>query len=199
MTNTPDGRRHSLQLLAQEVGNCDLCGELFATRTQTVFGSGPVDPEVAFVGEAPGADEDREGQPFIGRAGQLLTRIITRCGFSRPDVYIFNTLKCRPPNNRQPNGDECSNCRPYFERQFDLVAPKYVVALGLTAARNMLQSTDSLRGLRGRMHQYRGRQLLVTYHPSALLRDHSKQMWWDCWEDMKLLLKTMGRPIPEEK
>ena len=111
----------------------------------------------------------------------------------------MNTLKCRPPNNRQPNGGECANCWPYFERQFELVQPKYVVALGATAAKNLLKTGDSLANLRGRLHEYRGRPLVCTYHPSALLRDDSKTMWWACWEDMKLLLKTMGRPIPDAK
>jgi uracil-DNA glycosylase family 4 len=199
LPDMPEGRRHALSVLAQEVSGCDLCGELFSTRTQTVFGVGPVDPDVAFVGEAPGADEDRQGEPFVGRAGQLLNRIIARCGFTRKEVYIFNVLKCRPPNNRNPNPTECENCRPFLERQFDLVKPKYIVALGAIAAKNLLQTTESIGSLRGRVHQYRGRPLICTYHPSFLLRDESRSKWWDCWEDMKLLLNTMGRPIPEAK
>lgn len=197
--SSQDGRRRALEMLTREVEACDLCGELYSTRTQTVFGTGPIGAEVAFVGEAPGADEDREGQPFVGRAGQLLTRIITRCGFHRKDVYIMNTLKCRPPNNRIPNSTECSNCRPYFERQFDLIQPKFVVALGATAAKHMLQTTDGIGMLRGRVFEYRGRPLVCTYHPSALLRDETRGKWWECWEDMKVLLRLMGRPVPEEK
>lgn len=195
---SPEERRKALTMLAGEVSGCDLCGELFSTRTQTVFGVGPVDPDVAFVGEAPGADEDRAGEPFVGRAGQLLNRILTRCGFARRDVYILNTLKCRPPNNRAPNPGECANCRPYFERQFDLVRPKYVVALGATAAKNLLQTTEGIGLLRGKVYEYRKRPLICTYHPSALLRDVSRTKWWECWEDMKLLLRTMGRTIPED-
>jgi DNA polymerase len=197
--DSPEGRRKALTLLAGEVSGCDLCGELFSTRTQTVFGVGPIDPEVAFVGEAPGADEDRLGEPFVGRAGQLLDRIIVRCGFARRDVYIFNTLKCRPPNNRQPTPSECANCRPFFERQFDLVRPKYVVAVGAVAAKNLLQTTEGIGLLRGKVYEYRKRPLICTYHPSALLRDVSKTKWWECWEDMKLLLKTMGRLIPDDR
>jgi DNA polymerase len=164
-----------------------------------VFGVGPIDPDIAFVGEAPGADEDRQGEPFVGRAGQLLNRIIAACGFTRGDVYIFNTLKCRPPNNRTPTADECDNCRPFFEKQFDLINPKYVVALGATAAKSLLQTTTGIGRLRGKAYQYRGRPLVCTYHPSALLRDESGAMKRDCWEDMKFLLRTMGRPIPEVK
>jgi uracil-DNA glycosylase family 4 len=197
--DSPDGRRHALKVLATEISDCNLCGELYSTRTQTVFGVGPIDPDVAFVGEAPGADEDRQGEPFVGRAGQLLDRIIVACGFTRKEVYIFNTLKCRPPNNRTPLPEECSNCRPYFERQFELVNPKYVVAVGATAAKNLLQTTSGIGRLRGQVHQYRNRPLICTFHPSALLRDHSGAMKRDCWEDMKLLLRTMGRPIPEVK
>lgn len=192
-------RRRELTVLADEVSKCDRCPELFATRTQTVFGVGPIDPPVAFVGEAPGADEDRQGEPFVGRAGQLLTRIINACGFSRDEVYIFNTLKCRPPNNRTPNSSECNNCRPFFERQFELVRPKYMVALGNTAAKNLLNTSTGITRLRGKVYDYRGVPLICTFHPSALLRDDSGQMKRDCWEDMKLLLRTMGRPIPEVK
>jgi uracil-DNA glycosylase len=197
--DSPDGRRHALKLLAGEISSCDLCAELYSTRTQTVFGVGPIDTDVAFVGEAPGADEDRQGEPFVGRAGQLLNRIIARCGFTRKEVYIFNVLKCRPPNNRNPNPAECENCRPFFERQFELVNPKFIVALGGIAAKHLLQTGQSVGSLRGRVHQYRGRPLICTYHPAFLLRDDSRAKWWDCWEDMKLLLNTMGRPIPEDK
>jgi DNA polymerase len=190
-------RRQALTVLATEISGCELCSELFATRTQTVFGVGPVDPEVAFVGEAPGADEDREGEPFVGRAGQLLTKIILASGFTRPEVYILNILKCRPPSNRVPTSTECTNCRAYFERQFDLVNPKFVVALGVTAAKNLLGINSPIGKLRGQVFHYRDRPLICTYHPSALLRDPSGGMKRACWEDMKFLLKTMGRPIPE--
>lgn len=192
-------RRRELTVLAAEVAKCDRCADLFSTRTQTVFGVGPIDPDVAFVGEAPGADEDRQGEPFVGRAGQLLTRIINGSGFQREEVYIFNTLKCRPPGNRTPTPEECANCRPFFERQFDLIRPKHLVALGGTAAKALLQTTTGITRLRGKVYDYRGVPLICTFHPSALLRDDSGNMKRDVWEDMKLLLRTMGRPIPEVK
>ncbi len=199
-------RRHELALLATEVEACDRCPELFSTRTQTVFGVGPIDPEVAFVGEAPGGDEDRAGEPFVGKAGQLLTRIILACGFTREEVYIFNMVKCRPPgssgsgsSNRQPSADECANCRPYLDRQLELVKPKFLVALGNIAAKNLLNTSTGITRLRGTIHEFRGIPLLCTFHPSALLRDESGQMKRDVWNDMKLLLQTMGRPIPPVK
>jgi uracil-DNA glycosylase len=192
-------RRRSLNILAAEVAKCDRCTDMFSTRTQTVFGVGPIDPDVAFCGEAPGADEDRQGEPFVGKAGQLLTRIITGSGFKREEVYIFNTLKCRPPGNRTPTTEECANCRPFFEQQFDLIRPKHLVALGGTAAKALLQTATGITKLRGRVYEYRGVPLICTFHPSALLRDDSGKMKRDVWEDMKLLLKTMGRPIPEVK
>ena len=194
-----ESRRRELTVLAGEVAACDRCPGLFSTRTQTVFGVGPIDPDVAFVGEAPGADEDAKGEPFVGRAGQLLDRIIAACGFTRPEVYIFNTLKCRPPNNRTPTPDECANCRPFFDRQFDIIRPKYVVALGGTAAKSLLNTATGITRLRGKVYDYRGVPLVCTFHPSALLRDQSGAMKRDCWEDMKLLLRTMGRPIPVVK
>jgi len=192
-------RRKELTVLSAEVAKCNKCDGLFSTRTQTVFGVGPIDPDVAFVGEAPGADEDRSGEPFVGKAGQLLTRIINGCGFKREEVYIFNTLKCRPPGNRTPTPEECQNCRPFFERQFDIIRPKHVVALGGTAAKNLLNTSTGITRLRGKVYTFRDVPLICTFHPSALLRDDTGKMKRDVWEDMKLLLRTMGRAIPEVK
>lgn len=192
-------RRQDLTVLANEVAGCNKCEGLFSTRTQTVFGVGPIDPDVAFVGEAPGADEDRTGEPFVGKAGQLLTRIINGCGFQRTEVYIFNTLKCRPPGNRTPTTQECENCRPFFDRQFEIVRPKHIVALGGTAAKSLLNTSTGITKLRGKVYTFHGVPLICTFHPSALLRDDSGQMKRDVWEDMKLLLRTMGRAIPEVK
>jgi len=204
--DSPDTRRHALTLLKNEIATCDRCPELFSTRTQTVFGVGRIDPDVAFVGEAPGGDEDRLGEPFVGKAGQLLTRIINGCGFTREEVYIFNILKCRPPGaagsgsaNRQPTAEECANCRPFFDRQFDLVRPKYLVALGATAAKNLLETSTGITKLRGKIYKFRGVPLICTFHPSAVLRDDTDRTRRDVWEDMKLLLRTMGRPIPGVK
>jgi len=187
-------RRHELAMLADRVAPCDRCTELYSTRTQTVFGVGPVDPEICFVGEAPGADEDARGEPFVGKAGQLLNKIIAAMGFKREEVYICNTLKCRPPNNRTPTPEERSNCREYFDSQLALVKPKYIVALGLTAAQNLLATTLSMGKLRGKFHRYMDVPVVCTYHPAALLRNEGWKK--DTWDDMKMLLNKMGRPIP---
>ena len=199
--NSPDSRRHELGVLAELVSRCDRCSELYSTRTQTVFGVGPVDPDVCFVGEAPGADEDAQGEPFVGRAGQLLNRIITLAlGMRREDVYICNTLKCRPPNNRTPSPEERANCREYFDAQLALVKPKYIVCLGATAAKNVLGVNLGIGKLRGRVYHYNGIPVVCTYHPSAILREEpATTLRAACWEDMKLLLRTMGRPVPNTK
>jgi DNA polymerase len=193
----PTARRRSLSLLADEVAGCSRCPELFATRSKTVFGVGRIDAEICFVGEAPGAEEDRQGEPFVGPAGQLLNRIISACGFERSDVYICNTIKCRPPNNREPAPEEKSNCRGFFERQLDLVAPRFICCLGAVAAKSVLNTTIGITKLRGRFHDFRGIPVLCTFHPAYLLRNPDAKK--DCWDDMKLLLKRMGRPIPGAK
>lgn len=197
LPDSPDGRRHELTVLADRVSGCSRCPQLYSTRTQTVFGVGPIDPDVCFVGEAPGADEDATGEPFVGKAGQLLNRIIAACGFKRDEVYICNTLKCRPPNNRTPTPEERSNCREYFDHQLGLVRPKYLVALGATAAQNLLGTALGITKLRGKIHKYRDVPVVCTFHPAALLRNEAWKK--DTWEDMKLLLRTMGRPVPGAK
>jgi DNA polymerase len=161
-----------------------------------VFGVGDAGVELCFVGEAPGADEDAQGEPFVGAAGQLLNRIIAACGLKREEVYICNTIKCRPPGNRTPLPNERANCREFFDRQLELVKPKFICALGTSAAQNLLGVTTSLGGLRGRFHDYRGTPVLVTYHPAFLLPHRSPQKKKDVWEDMKMLLAKMGRPVP---
>lgn len=193
-----EARRQELQVLAKEIEGCPRCAELASTRTQTVFGDGQPGAEICFIGEAPGADEDAQGKPFVGAAGQLLNRIIDGCGLKREEVYICNILKCRPPGNRTPLPHEANNCRPYLDRQLELVAPKYIVALGGCAATNLLQTTSPLGKMRGRFHEYRGIPVVVTYHPAYLLPHRSPDKKREVWEDMKMLLTRMGRPIPKK-
>lgn len=192
-------RRRALEVLAETVSKCTRCAALVATRTQTVFGVGPLDAELCFIGEAPGADEDQQGEPFVGAAGQLLTRIIAACGMKREEVYICNTIKCRPPGNRTPLPDEAANCREYLEKQLELIRPKFICCLGSTAAQHLLGATQPLGKLRGRFHDYRGIPVLCTYHPAYLLPHRSPQSKRAVWEDMKLLLRRMGRPVPGEE
>ena len=188
-----DERRHALKLLAEEVSPCTRCAELASTRTQTVFGVGRIDPELCFIGEAPGADEDRTGEPFVGAAGQLLNRIIAACGMKREEVYICNIIKCRPPGNRLPLAHEAANCREYLEKQLALIRPKFICALGACAAQNLLDTKAAIGRLRGQLHSYRGIPVLCTYHPAYLLRSPERKR--DVWEDMKKLLERMGRPV----
>lgn len=191
---SPERRGLLLEQLCQEVGACQRCPKLVASRSRTVFGDGPVTPRVAFFGEAPGADEDRAGIPFVGRAGQLLDKIIAATGMQRSEVYILNAVKCRPQDNRTPEEDEVSNCRPYFERQLELLQPEYVVLLGAVAVRAVLGSQAPIGRLRGTWYQYRGAKVLVTYHPAYLLRNEASKRL--TWEDMKMLMQDMGLPIP---
>lgn len=196
-SETPlEQRRLALQVLAQEVAGCHKCPELVASRTKTVFADGVPGVELCFIGEAPGGDEDAQGLPFVGAAGQLLNKIIAACGLKREEVYICNILKCRPPNNRTPLPNEAANCRGFLERQLDLVQPKFVCALGGCAAQNLLNTTVPIGKLRGKFHDYRGIPVLVTYHPAYLLPHRSPDKKKDVWEDMKTLLARMGRPVP---
>jgi len=185
-----DRRSHALQILRDEVSACTRCGELARARTQTVFGVGPADARLCFFGEAPGADEDASGIPFVGRAGQLLTKIIEACTLSRDEVYILNVLKCRPPNNRAPLPDEVTNCRGYFEEQFRIIQPEFICCLGASAAQALLQTTEPIGKLRGRWFTFGSAQVICTYHPSYLLRNPAAKR--DVWEDMKVLMGRMG-------
>jgi DNA polymerase len=191
-----DQRRQELTVLAQNVATCTRCPALASTRTQTVFGEGQAGAELCFIGEAPGADEDAQGLPFVGAAGQLLNRIIAAMGLKREEVYIGNILKCRPPGNRTPLPNEAANCREYLERQLELVRPKFICALGGCAAQNLLSTTQPLGRLRGRFHDFHGIPVLCTYHPAYLLPHRSPAKKKDVWDDMKLLMARMGRPIP---
>ncbi len=180
----------SLDVLQREVTGCTRCDELVSTRTQTVFGVGDPHARLCFLGEAPGADEDRLGEPFVGRAGQLLTKIIEACGMRREDVYIGNILKCRPPGNRNPSPVEAANCRRYLERQLELIGPEFICCMGAVAAQNLLGTTVAIGRLRGRVHDYREAKVVCTYHPAYLLRNPAAKK--DTWEDMKLLMREMG-------
>jgi DNA polymerase len=183
----------SLAILRQEVADCMRCVELAGTRTQTVFGAGPPDARLCFFGEAPGADEDASGVPFVGRAGQLLTKIIEACKLSRDDVYIMNVLKCRPPDNRAPLPDEVANCRPFFERQLEIIRPEFICCLGASAARALLQTEEPIGRLRGRWFTSGPARVICTYHPSYLLRHPAAKR--DVWDDMKLLMAALGIPL----
>jgi DNA polymerase len=180
----------TLEVLQQEVAGCTRCDELARTRKQTVFGVGNPNAKLCFVGEAPGADEDRLGEPFVGRAGQLLTKIIEACHMKREDVYILNMIKCRPPGNRNPLPDELSNCRGYLERQLALIRPEFMCCLGAVAAQNLLGTTLSIGKLRGKVHVHRGAKIVCTYHPAYLLRNPAAKK--DTWDDIKLLMREMG-------
>jgi DNA polymerase len=197
---TPSGveqRRQELTVLAERVSGCQRCSELVVSRSRTVFGVGPLDPELCFVGEAPGATEDQRGEPFVGEAGQLLDRIIAACGMKREEVYICNICKCRPPGNRVPTAQEAGNCREFLERQLELVQPKFICALGACAAQNLLGTSQGIGKLRGRFHDFKGIPVLCTYHPAFLLPGRSPHKKKDVWEDMKKLLERLGRPIPK--
>jgi DNA polymerase len=194
----PGERPTQLAALAAEVAVCQRCPHLAATRTQTVFGTGSPTARLMFVGEAPGAEEDRTGLPFVGRAGQLLTDMITKgMGLTRAEVYIANILKSRPPDNRNPLPEEVANCLPYLERQIAIIRPEYLCLLGATAAQALLATGLSVGRLRGRWHHYRGIPTMVTYHPSYLLRNPAAKK--DAWEDLQMLMLAMGLKPPVRK
>ena len=183
-----------LAALNREMADCHEC-PLASTRMNLVFGDGSAEAELMFVGEAPGADEDAQGLPFVGRAGQLLNRMIIAMGLKREDVYIANILKCRPPGNRQPRPDEVIACIPYLKRQIAIIQPKLIVCLGGVAAHNLLQNEDPVGRLRNQWHEYEGVPLLVTFHPAYLLRSPGEKA--KAWEDMKTVLNKLGKPVPK--
>ena len=187
-------RQEMLRDLAQQVAACTRCDELARTRTQTVFGVGNPEAQVMFIGEAPGADEDKQGEPFVGKAGQLLTRIIEACGWKREDLYICNILRCRPPGNRNPTTEEAANCREYLDGQIAIVDPDYIVCWGTVAAQNLLDTNATIGRMRQRWHEYGRAQVLCTYHPSYLLRNPSAKK--PVWDDMLFLLDEMGVEPP---
>jgi uracil-DNA glycosylase len=187
-------RTRRLALLEEEVRGCSAC-RLHESRTQTVFARGSLKSGLCFVGEGPGADEDAQGYPFVGKAGQLLDRMITAMGFERDDVMILNAVKCRPPDNRKPEPDEMAACRPFFERQLELVEPSVIVALGATAVQGLLGTTEGITRLRGRWKLYRGRiAVMPTFHPAYLLRTPAAKR--EVWNDLQEVLRHLGRPLP---
>jgi uracil-DNA glycosylase len=171
------------------VAACTKCQSLVCSRTRTVYGDGNVSARLVFVGEGPGADEDNQGIPFVGAAGQLLNKIITAMNLKREDVYIMNAVKCRPQNNRTPTDDEVANCQPYFLTQLETIQPEFIVCLGAVASRAVLKTSEGIGRLRGRFHSFRGAKVAVTYHPAYLLRTpDAKKLTWD---DMKMVMAAM--------
>jgi DNA polymerase len=186
----------ALKLIREDIGDCTRC-RLHKGRTNLVFGVGNVNADLMFVGEGPGADEDAQGEPFVGRAGQLLNNMISAMGIKREDVYIANVVKCRPPSNRTPEKDECDTCSPFLMRQIDVVQPKVIVALGAVAAKNLLAVSDSMANLRGRWYDFRDSKLAVTYHPAYLLRDPRQKK--ETWKDLQMVMKFLGLKPPAAK
>ena len=198
-------KAEKLAAVQERVSVCTKCPNLASSRTQTVFGVGNPDAEIMFVGEAPGADEDAQGEPFVGRAGQLLTKIIKAMGFAREEVYIANILKCRPDTpgskfgNRPPTPLEMQTCRPYLMEQIDIIEPKVLVALGAVAVEGLLGTRAPMRELRGRWNSFNGTPLMVTYHPAYLLRNQSPSEKRKVWEDMMLVLERLEKQISEKQ
>jgi uracil-DNA glycosylase family 4 len=186
---TPVDRASALQLIREEIGDCTRCA-LHKGRNKIVFADGDPNARLMFVGEGPGADEDAQGLPFVGRAGQLLNNMIAAMGLKREEVYIANIVKCRPPQNRTPEPDEANTCSPFLFRQIDVVRPEVIVALGATAATYLLGQRQPLAGLRGRIHSFRGSKLIVTYHPAFLLRDPRQKK--EAWADLQIAMRELG-------
>jgi uracil-DNA glycosylase len=185
---------HALRLIREDLGDCTRCRLSKQGRKQIVFGVGNPKAELMFVGEAPGADEDQQGEPFVGRAGQLLNNMIKAMGLEREDVYIANIIKCRPPGNRTPERDECETCSPFLMRQIAAIKPKAIVALGAVAAKTLLAINAPMAEFRGRWFDFRGTKLAVTYHPAFLLRDPRQKK--ETWKDLQMVMKELGLAIP---
>ncbi|MGH9514996.1 MAG: uracil-DNA glycosylase [Terriglobales bacterium] len=186
----------ALRQIREDIGDCTRCRLSKQGRKQIVFGVGNPRADLMFIGEAPGADEDEKGEPFVGRAGQLLTNMIKAMGLSREEVYIANIIKCRPPSNRTPERDECETCSPFLMRQIQTVAPKAIVALGAVAAKTLLAINAPMSELRGRWYDFRGTKLAVTYHPAFLLRDPRQKK--ETWKDLQMVMKELGFELPSK-
>ncbi len=193
-TLEPEARRRALAVLDERVRGCTACA-LHKARKQTVFARGTAESGLCFVGEGPGADEDAQGFPFVGKAGQLLDRMIQAMGFERDEVYVCNIVKCRPPDNRKPEPGEMASCHPFLTEQLSLVAPQVIVALGATAVQGLLGTTGGITRLRGRWRLYQGTvPVMPTFHPAYLLRNPRAKR--DVWDDLQQVLKQMGRSVP---
>jgi len=186
----------SLLKTREDLGECTRC-KLHSTRHKIVFGDGNPKAELIFVGEGPGADEDAQGLPFVGRAGKLLTQMIEAMGLQRKDVYICNVVKCRPPENRQPEEDEVTTCSPFLLRQIDAIAPKVIVCLGAVAAKTLLQTNRGISQFRGEWLEFRGRKLLATYHPAYLLRNPPAKS--EVWKDLQKVMAVLGLEVKKGK
>jgi uracil-DNA glycosylase family 4 len=190
----PSDKVVALREIRDDIGDCTRC-VLHKGRTNLVFGVGDPNADLMFVGEGPGADEDAQGEPFVGRAGQLLNNMISAMGLRRQDVYIANVVKCRPPGNRTPEREECDTCSPFLLRQIEVIKPKVIVALGAVAAKNLLSVNDSMANLRGRFYDFRGIKLAVTYHPAFLLRDPRQKK--ETWKDLQMVMQYLGLKPPQ--
>lgn len=188
----------SLEKIRKNLGECQRCG-LAGTRKKLVFGAGNPHARLVFVGEGPGADEDAQGEPFVGDAGKVLTRLINAMGLQRTDVYICNVVKCRPPGNRNPEPGEIATCSPFLRRQLQSIQPEVIVALGKFAAQTLLETKEPITRLRGKFRDYHGTPLMPTYHPSYLLRNRTdSEPYWDVWQDMSQVLHLLKLPVPEK-
>ena len=185
----------SLLKIREDIGECTRC-KLHKTRNRIVFGDGNPKAQLVFIGEGPGADEDKQGLPFVGRAGKLLTQMIEAMGLQRPDVYICNVVKCRPPENRAPEPDEVATCSPFLLRQLDVIAPKVIVCLGATAARTLLETVRGISQLRGQWLEWRGHKLMVTYHPAYLLRNPAAK--GEVWKDLQKVMAELGLQVSKK-
>jgi DNA polymerase len=196
--SAPAEKQETLEQIRKNLGDCQRC-KLGATRNKLVFGAGNPKARLVFVGEGPGADEDQKGEPFVGDAGKMLNRIISAMGLQREEVYICNAVKCRPPQNRNPEKDEIAACSPFLLRQLHSIKPEVIVALGTFAAQTVLGSKEPISRLRGKFHDFHGVPLMPTYHPSYLLRSGgNSDSFWTVWDDMTQVLRLLKLPVPEK-
>lgn len=196
--SAPAEKQETLEQIRKNLGDCQRC-KLGATRNKLVFGAGNPQARLVFVGEGPGADEDQKGEPFVGDAGRMLNRIISAMGLQREEVYICNVVKCRPPQNRNPEKDEIAACSPFLLRQLHSIKPEVIVALGTFAAQTVLGSKEPISKLRGKFHDFHGVPLMPTYHPSYLLRSGgNSDSFWTVWDDMTQVLRLLKLPVPDK-